>query len=405
MSKKINYYNFFLKKYSSKKNKNSNLRYIIKLIDTIKSNLNLKKDIFNTFSGEYDYDFKLKDLKKFQKFKKVVVIGVGGSILGSKSVYSFLKYKINKEFLFLDNLEDRNSFKLNNFISNNKVLFIAISKSGNTIETLANLSLIKKMGINSKNTILISEYKDNTFKSISNKYNIPIIEHKTHIGGRYSIFSEANIVPIILMGVNIKKFKKNILKHFDKSNKLLIGKHLTYLSKVYLSKKINNLIFFNYSPYLDNFMFWAQQLVAESLGKNGNGILPVVSTAPKDHHSLLQLYLDGPKDKFFYIYSSESIYKNKVSNIGFDKKNKYIVNKSINDVTLSQKKAFISVLKKKRIPFKEIHIKSIDEEAIGELFSYFILETVLLGKILNRNPFDQPAVEQVKILTKKYLTK
>ena len=157
MSKKINYYNFSLKKYSSKKNKNSNLRYIIKLIDTIKSNLNLKRDIFNTFSGEYNYDFKLKDLKKFQKFKKVVVIGVGGSILGSKSVYSFLKYKINKEFLFLDNLEDRNSFKLNNFISNNKVLFIAISKSGNTIETLANLSLIKKMGINSKNTILISE--------------------------------------------------------------------------------------------------------------------------------------------------------------------------------------------------------------------------------------------------------
>ena len=405
MINSISFEKFFINKYSKKKNKFSNFKYILNLIDEIERNINIKKDIFYTFSKNYNYEFKTKDFDKFQKFKKVVIIGMGGSILGSKAVYNFLQHKIKKEFLFLDNLEETNILKLKNFSSKNKTLYVAISKSGNTAETLVNLSFAKKNILNSKNTILISEYGQNTFKNISNKFKIPIIEHKPYIGGRYAIFSEAIIIPMILMGLNIKNFKKNILKNFSKSKKISLGKNVSYLSRVYLSKKINNFILFNYSPYLNNFMFWFQQLIAESLGKKGDGILPVVSLAPKDHHSLLQLYLDGPKDKLFYIFSSRNILNNKVGDLVFSKKNKFFVNKSTHKIVNSQKKAFISILKKKKIPFKEFYLRSIDEQTIGELFSYFILETVLIANVLGKNAFDQPAVEEVKKLTKKFLTR
>ena len=159
------------------------------------------------------------------------------------------------------------------------------------------------------------------------------------------------------------------------------------MTHIYLKQKINNIILFNYCPELNHFLLWFQQLLAESLGKRGKGLLPVISTAPKDYHSLLQLYLDGPKDKLFYIFSL------------FSGTNQNILNKVVH----AQKESFIKVLKKKNIPFREFKIKKLNEETLGEMFSYFILETAIIGNLLNINPFDQPAVEELKRLTKKFL--
>ena len=157
-------------------------------------------------------------------------------------------------------------------------------------------------------------------------------------------------------------------------------------------------------PELDKFLYWNQQLIAESLGKNGIGFLPSISTAPKDHHSLLQLYLDGPKDKVFYVISSKGSYNTKSSKNFFEKSFKFLKNKKLNKIILSKKEAFLSVLKRKKIPFREIQIKNFSEETIGELFSYFMIETVMTGLLMNINPFNQPAVEEVKVLTKKNLS-
>jgi len=163
-------------------------------------------------------------------------------------------------------------------------------------------------------------------------------------------------------------------------------------------------VFFNYSPQLSDFVYWCQQLVAESLGKKGKGLLPIVSIGPRDHHSLLQLYLDGPKDKMFYILSSKNLYNFKVGKNYLDKKMKFLKNKKLNKVILSQRNAFVETLRKKNMPFREIHVNNFSEEVTGELFSYFMLETAMIGKLINLNPFDQPSVESVKILTKKYLS-
>ena len=159
----------------------------------------------------------------------------------------------------------------------------------------------------------------------------------------------------------------------------------------------------NYAPQLNDFLYWCQQLIAESLGKKGKGILPVISSAPRDHHSLLQLYLDGPKDKLFYIFSLDLNKSMKINNNIFGKSFEFVKNKELSKIITSQKKALTTVLKKKNIPFKEFKINKIDEETLGELFSYFVLETALLGKLIGINPFNQPAVEEVKILTKQYL--
>ena len=225
--------------------------------------------------------------------------------------------------------------------------------------------------------------------------------HNKNIGGRYSIFSEVSMLPSFLMGLKEKNFKKNI-PHIIK-NKKILSQSVKQISKINFNKT-KAIVFLNYIPELTNFLYWCQQLMAESLGKNKKGLMPVISTAPKDHHSLLQLYLDGPKDKLFYVFSSENKSKLKINTKFFGSKVKYLNKKKYERVKLSQKNAFISVLKEKKIPFREITIKKFDEKTLGKLFFLFIFETIVFSKILKVNPYDQPGVERVKILTKKILS-
>ena len=355
--------------------------------------------IFNLFSENFRFNFGLNEIQKFKKFKKIAIIGMGGSILGSEAINNFLEKKIKKKVYFFDNLEQK---KISNFKQNNKlknILFIIISKSGNTIETLSNILYLNIIKRNSKNIILITEKKNNFLLSLAQKYNLFYVEHKRFIGGRFSVLSEVGILPAYLMGINIKKLRLNIKKIFKKKESLFLKKSTINLATLLNSKKFTNLIFLNYAPELEKFLFWCQQLIAESLGKKGHGFLPVISNVPKDHHSLLQLYLDGPKDKLFYIFSLDEKYK--ISNLRSSLK--FLNKKSLKDIKFAQKKSLIQSLKKNNLPFREFKIKKISEDVIGELFSYFMLETIIVGKLLKINPFDQPAVEQVKNITKKIL--
>ena len=204
------------------------------------------------------------------------------------------------------------------------------------------------------------------------------------------------------MGLNLIKLRKNVSKYLFKEKTLKEGS--TKIAKILSQKKIPNIVFLNYSSNLDKFLFWAQQLIAESLGKKNKGFFPIISTVPKDHHSLLQLYLDGPKDKLFIIFSTEEKMTKKLKINKFLKNKFFLNNKRLDQIKLAQKKAILKTFKKNKISFREFKIKNINEETIGELFSYFILETILVSKLSNIDPFDQPAVEEVKKITKKILT-
>jgi len=328
---------------------------------------------------------------------------MGGSVLGTQAIYTFLKQGIKKKFIFFDNLDQLKIEKTKKEINFKKNLFIIISKSGNTIETLINSNLFKDK-INSKNSIIITEEEKNLLNIFAKKKKILHVNHKKYIGGRYSVLSEVGIVPAYFMGLKINDFRKNLLSFFSSKQNLVLNESIVKLAHMYNLKKIRSIIFLSYAPQLNNFLFWCQQLMAESLGKKGKGILPVVSPAPRDHHSLLQLYLDGPKDKLFYIFSLGLNKKMKLNKNIFGKSFKFVENKELSKVVSSQRKALTKVLKNKKIPFREFKISKINEETLGELFSYFMLETAFTGKLIGIDPFDQPAVEEVKILTKRYLS-
>ena len=402
-NQKIIYKNNIQKKYLKLSlNKKLNKKYS-DVLKNIITNLDTNKDVFHSLSNKFKFNFKKKDLHKFKKFQTVVVIGMGGSILGSEALYFFLKDKIKKKFLFFDDIhEDKlKEFKTTHDLK--KVLFIAISKSGNTIETLSNLLSLKIIKKNSKNIILISEKFNNPLYLLSQKLKLHHIEHKNYIGGRYSVLSEVGMVPAYLMGINIERIRQNLLNHFKTKNKKFLKESSVTLTNLLQNNKFKDLVLFNYVPKLDKFLYWNQQLIAESLGKKGKGFLPLISTAPKDHHSLLQLYLDGPRDKIFYVFSEERPNSKKIKIKRFDKRIDFLQNKSLQQVKNAQKNAFIQALKKNSIPFREFKIKNFSENTLGEFFSYFMLETAIIGKLANIDPFNQPAVQKVKIDTKKLL--
>ena len=392
------------KKYLNKKITKKLFKNFENVIKEVENNIEEPNKTLNVLKDDLKFNFKIKDLNRFKKFKTIALIGMGGSILGSEAIYQFLKKKIKKKVYFFNDINTQKILNFKKKIKLNKTLFLIISKSGNTVETLSNflsLNIIKKK---SKNIILISEKKDNLLFSLSKKYSLFYVEHKSHIGGRYSVLSEVGIIPAYLMGINIFKLRYNLKKYLKNKEKLFLKDSSIKLACLLNTKKINNLIFLNYSPELEKFLFWCQQLIAESLGKKGKGFFPAISNTPKDHHSLLQLYLDGPRDKLFHIFSLEGNIKEKLNIKKFIDKNNFLHKKTLSTVKVAQKDALILAFNKHKIPFREFKIKAANEEILGELFSYFILETVITGKLIGINPYNQPAVEQVKIYTKKLLS-
>ena len=380
-----------------------------------KQNIEKTKNIFNSFKADfkngeipfletytknYKFGFSNKILKKYSRCKNIIVLGMGGSILGTKSIYSFFKKKIKKKVFFFDNLDMNLNSKYKN-IKNS--CFIVVSKSGNTLETITNLGTIFSKNLLKNKLIIITELKDSSLMNIALKYNAEIIEHKDFIGGRYSVFSETSMFPAALMGLSLKEFKN--LKILIK-NKNFVSSLIQNVASIYTlyKKKINNSVLLNYDSSLNDLGYWYQQLTAESLGKKGKGINPTLSFAPKDHHSLLQLYLDGPKDKFFTFFNSSLREKKfKISKNVFPGDMKFLSNKSLGSIINAQCNATKAIFKLKKIPFRQITFNKKSEKELGKIFTFFVLETVLLSKLLGVNPFDQPSVEEVKIQTKKIL--
>ena len=383
LTKNINFINF----QNKKKNKKINL----KLKSIIKENNAIIQSLKNTYKNSY----KNKTLKSLNKKFDYRIIGMGGSTLGAQAIYDFLKIKVKKNFFFVDNLQSKTKKFTNRPINN-----VVISKSGNTIETIVNFNtLIKKKD----NNLIITENKNNYLRQLANKLKCEVIDHNNYIGGRYSVLSEVGMLPSELMGLKPKNFRQlnNLIKNKNYINELVqnVSNIIFYLK----NKKFNSVII-NYDESANNLFNWYQQLVAESLGKDKLGILPIVSNMPKDNHSVMQLYLDGFQNNFFtffYVKEKNSI---KINNKSILPDFKYLKNKDINQIMNAQKNATEIVFRKKNIPFRSFEINARDEKTLGELFCFFMLETILIGKCLNINPFDQPAVETIKKETKKILS-
>ena len=384
LSKNIKFKNFAKKKF------NKNLNDLFKKL-TDKNSYNDK--VIKSFSKSYSYSFTKKQLKKFKKFNFFQIYGMGGSSLGIQAIYDFMKPKIKKKFYFFDNLDTKNK----TIKTKNKSLNIIISKSGNTLETIVNENIFS-----GGNKLYITENNNNYLRNTAIKQKKEIIEHKNFISGRYSVLSEVGMLPAELMGLKSNKFKR-----FDKliSNQSFVKSLLVNVNMLYnfIKKGKTNSIILNYDESSYNLFRWYQQLVAESLGKNSKGVLPIISEMPKDNHSLMQLYLDGNRNSFFTFFDVKNNHSPKINKKKIFGSYKYLKKHNLLSVKSAQKQATINVFREKGIPFRNFEVLKKNEETLGDLFIFFMLETILLGKMLKINPYNQPAVELIKKETKKIL--
>ena len=384
-SKKIKISCFDLKKKNNKKIK----RLFFEILK--------KKDpaykVIDTFSDKYQYSYNKKKITKLRKYKSISVFGLGGSSLCIKAIYDFLKLKIRKKVYFYDNLDVAAPKTLKD-----KNLDIIISKSGSTLETIVNQNIFS----NSKK-LFITENKKSYLMDLALKLKSEIIEHRNFVGGRYSALSEVGMLPAELLGLKSEKFKKfdNLIKNKNFTSTLINNVDMMY--KFYASGKTNSVIL-NFDKSLISLIEWYQQLLSESLGKKGKGFFPIISNLPKDNHSLMQLYLDGNKNNFFTIFDVIDQKGPKIKRKNLLPGYNFLKNKSIKSVMIAQKEAVKMVFKKQGLKLRNFEILKKDEESLGIIFTYFMLETILLGKLMKLNPFNQPAVESIKKETKRILS-
>ena len=370
----INFLNF---------NKKNRINSITKKYNELLKENNM---IVQSLSKNYKDSFNKKIIKKYVKKKNYRLFGMGGSTLGAQTIYSFLNHKIKKNFEFFDNLQPNRKLKKNNNTN------LIISKSGNTIETIANVNVfVKKTDEN----IIITENKKNYLFLLAEKLKADIIHHNNFIGGRYSVLSEVGMLPAELMGLNSNHFRQ--FNSLIKNKKFVKNLLSNVATSIYLiNKKKFNSVIINYDEKSEDLFKWYQQLVSESLGKKKKGILPIVSNMPKDNHSVMQLYLDGFQNNFYTFFIVNDNNSERIKNKDIVSSHNFLKNKNLFEIIFAQKKATEIVFKKKKIPYRSFEIQKRDEKTLGELFCFFILETILIGKCLNINPYNQPAVELIK---------
>ena len=385
-----------------------NIEQLNKEITTICNNL----PALNVVKDKELLEFTLEQTEIFKKNKKnFVVFGTGGSNLGARALINILTDQ-PKNIFFFDNIDP---LFFQNDVMNLDIEttgFVVISKSGSTPETLSQFGSIINLA-NEKNilkilyanTLVVTEFKNSPLFNIAKKNNCRLLEHQKNIGGRYSIFSNVGMIPAIIAGMDVKKIHKGALSIINKnnfSNPFKFGQLYKFCtSKNYLSN-----VMMTYSDGLSYFGKWYLQLWAESIGKKNKGITALHATGTTDQHSQLQLYLDGPKDKFFTFIKSN--YKNKGLKISAEimkeQSVKYLLDKRMGDLMHAEQEATIDTFKLNNFKFREITIDDINEESIGSLMASSIIETISTCVYFDVDPFDQPAVEQGKILTKKYLS-
>jgi glucose-6-phosphate isomerase len=385
---KINSFNFL--KNNSKSYK-SNLRKCSEIFKNLSNNK--ENFFFDTLSEDYQKSLFLK--KKFLKkklHKNILVVGMGGSVLGSKMLSSF--FGLDNNYYFLDNL---NNSTVNEFIKKDlsKFSIFIISKSGKTLETLTNCNIIlnnfikRKKNI-SKNFLIISE-KNSILFNFAKKNNILFFEHNINLSGRYSVLSEAGL---LMFNLDYKKIIQGINSVLKKDLKKNLISNAANLLTLITKSKIDTHVSLIYSHSLLSYGYWHQQLLAESIGKNGKDFTPIISECPKDHHSIMQLYLDGKRNKFFTFFKLINNKKDLPIKDYFDQKFK---KSSLNNIVDAQFNATTNVFKKNLIPFRVILIDQKKPiQSFISLLVYSMLETAILCKALNLNPFNQPAVEAIK---------
>jgi glucose-6-phosphate isomerase len=359
----------------------------------------------------------------------IVILGTGGSSLGGQTLAQLAGFAVPgvgalrapPQLHFIDNLDPDSFQTLLARLPHATTRFIAISKSGGTAETLmqtiAALSTIQSQGLQTRIPDIflgITEPakagKANGLRDLLSKYHVPMLDHDTGVGGRYSALTNVGLLPAAMLGLDVAAVREGaglaLAPVLAKKPAAQVPAAVGAALSVALSESKSISVLMAYCDRLQRFTHWYVQLWAESLGKNGKGTTPVAALGPVDQHSQLQLFIGGPRDKLFTVVSVDGAghgprIDGELARLAGEPG---LAGKTIGDLVAAEGRATAETLAKNGCPVRTIHISKLDEESLGELMMHFMLETMIAAHLLGIDAFDQPAVEEGKVLAKKYLT-
>ncbi len=351
--------------------------------------------------------------------KQIAIIGIGGSTLGTYAIYNFMKYNkqhnksLKKELFFFESTDPVNLNGTLSQLNLSDTLFIVISKSGTTIETISIFKYLMSIVKIDKSNLLVITEDDSKLNTFARTNDINTFDIPKNVGGRFSVLSNVGLVPLYLAGFDIDELLKGAKKTSDSFfDKKRLFKHLIKKARTYYEfKDVYNMnAIFSYSQLLEGFNKWYVQLWGESLGKidvnnTNQGLTPIGLLGPVDQHSFLQLIVEGQRDKTVTFIKIKDFKDNTkiapISLAGLEELD-YINNLDFKELINQQADATIASVKeyKKDIPIDIIEIEEISEYEIGKLLFYYELLTSIVGKFLRINTYDQPGVEGGKIILK-----
>lgn len=362
-------------------------------------------------------------------FEDVVVLGTGGSSLGGSALYTMAdpdKRGLAPRLHIVTNVDPFGFNRVIRHLDRRKTGWIVISKSGGTAETLMQflsvLPLLRTTLGDSRiknHVTVITEPGDNPLRKLAKEFDLPVLDHDPKVGGRYSVLSVVGLLPTLIAGLDATAVREGAA---DILNRTLAAKDpltadpaLGAAISVGLNKHSGIMahVMLAYSDRLGSLSRWYRQLWAESLGKEGEGTTPIYGTGPVDQHSQLQLWLDGPADKMFTVLSgpleedTENVGPGAVEPVdpalakltGMD----YLAGRTLAELMDASRRGTSETLIEHGKPLRRIHFDAINEYALGGIMMHFMLETILSAHLLKVDPFDQPAVEHGKKLTRQYL--
>ena len=360
----------------------------------------------------------------------IVFLGTGGSSLGGQTLAQLAGYAVpgigalrdGPRIHFMDNLDPLSFDALLKKLPLATSRFVAISKSGGTGETLmqtmAALSACKAAGLQSRIGELflglsepVKGGKRNALRDLLEPEGVAFLEHDTGVGGRFSGLTNVGLLPAAILGLDIVALREGaakalapvLAKQPAREVPSVLGAALSIALAESKGKTISAVM--AYADKLEKFAKWYVQLWAESLGKDGKGTTPIAALGPVDQHSQLQLFIAGPRDKLFTVLTTGVAGKGPVIDADLAKRagEADFAGKTIGDLVAAQGRATAETLAKNGCPVRTFHLDTIDETSLGELLMHFMLETIIAAHLIGVDAFDQPAVEEGKILAKTYL--
>ncbi len=351
----------------------------------------------------------------------IAVLGIGGSSLGGQALAELIPFRHERRprVTVFDNADPFTLKAALEAFDLRTTRFIAISKSGGTAETLsqtlAAAGAIEAAGGGKylkHHFLAVTEPKPSALRKFAEDLGCPVLDHPVGVGGRYAVLTTVGILPALILGLDVNALRdgaasvvSNMLSAASACDVPACAGAALHQALAH-SGKLRNTVLWSYSDRLKTFGLWWRQLWAESLGKNGQGSTPVAALGPVDQHSQLQLFLDGPDDALYTIVSTDTagegpqIPAARAVARGLD----YLSGKHLGDLVAAEARATAETLAKRGRPVRRIHVPRLDERAIGALFMHFMLETIVMGRLMGVDPFDQPAVEEGKLLARQYLS-